>query len=254
MIDEKFFYDTIRVSPLFKNGGITQTMVGTFNAIFKHFWDDPQYQYLKQVAYVCATAYHESAHTLNPGIREYGRGKGRVYGRVYAKTGQIYYGRGLSQLTWWYNYLAMTTRIGVDMYRNADKALETNNSVANLMIGMIEGIFTKQKLSTFLDGDSTDWLGARRVVNGTDRANLIASYAKEFYKAIRYTDEAYAQDNANDKFEEEKNVILMREPTAKGAIAETTNWEDGTTRAKIVELPDNSIASADPIILFPEAA
>jgi len=32
-----------------------------------------------------------------------------------------------------------------------------------------------------------DWVNARRIINGTDKANLIADYARRYYGAISYT-------------------------------------------------------------------
>ncbi len=53
---------------------------------------------LRWGAYALATAYWETARTVQP-IREYGRGRGRRYGRKDPQTGQTYYGRGLVQHT-----------------------------------------------------------------------------------------------------------------------------------------------------------
>jgi putative chitinase len=52
------------------------------------------------VAYALATAYCETSRTMQP-IAEYGNGRGRRYGVAAGPCGQIYYGRGLVQLTWW---------------------------------------------------------------------------------------------------------------------------------------------------------
>ncbi len=73
-------------------------MLQTIGNIIDHFDADEGYTNLRQLAYVFATAYHESAHKWNPSIREYGRGKGRKYGLPHADTGQIYYGRVYASL------------------------------------------------------------------------------------------------------------------------------------------------------------
>ena len=43
-------------------------------------------------------------------------------------------------------------------------------------------MFTGRKLSDFLPGD---YVGARKVINGTDKAQLIASYAEIFERALQ---------------------------------------------------------------------
>ncbi len=72
------------------------------------------------------------------------------------------------------------------MVNNPDLALDPKNSVDILMIGMRDGTFTRHKLNMYFDEDTTDWVGARRIINGMDRANLIATFAQNFYKALEY--------------------------------------------------------------------
>lgn len=193
-VDRKYFFSQFPFRPLKSTG------VNTIEAIIDHYDNDPKFTNLRQLAYVLATAYHESAGTWNPGIREYGRGKGKKYGAVDSETGQAYYGRGLSQITWRFNYESFSRILNIDLVNKPDLALDTINSVRILMIGMRDGIFTKHKLSMYFDEDTTDWNGARKIVNGTDRASLIAGYAKKFYNALEYK-------KAEHKSEEEENVI-----------------------------------------------
>ena len=49
---------------------------------------------------------------------------------------------------------------------------------------MEEGWFTGKKLSNYLDGNLADYPGARRIINGTDKANMIAGYANEFASCL----------------------------------------------------------------------
>jgi hypothetical protein len=44
----------------------------------------------------------------------------------------------------------------------------------------MNGLFTGLRLSRFLNNKETDYYNARKVVNGVDKAELIASYAKEY--------------------------------------------------------------------------
>ena len=79
-----------------------------------------------QCAYVLATAYHETAHTMKP-VREYG---GEAYLR--AKKYYPYVGMGYVQLTWKENYEKAGKRFGVDFVKHPKYLLkpEYANSVA----------------------------------------------------------------------------------------------------------------------------
>jgi hypothetical protein len=128
------------------------------------------------LAYALGTAHHETDRTFGP-IREYGRGKGKKY--------HPYYGRGLVQLTWKYNYEKMSKRLGIPgLSENPDLALEVKNAIPIMFVGMEEGIFTGKKLSDFFSKSTENWVQARRIINGLDRAHLIADYAKQYYGAI----------------------------------------------------------------------
>lgn len=139
-------------------------------------------------AYALATAYHETAGTLRP-IREYGRGKGRRYGRP-GKHGQIAYGRGYVQLTWDYNYERADKELGLGGALIGDYELALDPKVAaDIMIrGMAEGWFTIKKNATYLpaSGPATRqaFANARKIINGTDKADLIAGHAMEFQAAL----------------------------------------------------------------------
>jgi hypothetical protein len=77
--------------------------------------------------------------------------------------------------------------IGVNLVNNPEKALDIDIAAQVRLIGMIRGIFTGKKLSDYFSPAIEDWVNARRIVNGTDKANLIAGYAKQYYAAISHT-------------------------------------------------------------------
>lgn len=149
---------------------------------------------LRFLAYILATAYHETACTMQP-VREIGKGKGRPYGKPV--NGKIYYGRGYVQLTWLENYQRAAKELAVDLVRYPDDALEPDIAAVILFKGMAEGWFTGKKLSDYINLDKTDYFNARRIVNGTDRAQKIAGYAKAFETALR--EGAYASQAAKPK-------------------------------------------------------
>lgn len=145
---------------------------------------------LRWIAYVLATAYHETAYTMQP-IREWGLGTGQPYGRPDPDSGLVYYGRGYVQLTHAVNYRRMGTRLGVDLYHQPDLALDPAIACKIIYTGMIEGLFTGHKLAEYF-GATSDWYGARRIINGVDRASQIGSYATRFYVACRSAPDAPA--------------------------------------------------------------
>jgi len=50
--------------------------------------------------------------------------------------------------------------------------------------GMYQGLFTGRKLADYVTASATDYPHARRIINGMDRAQLIASYAEDFEKVL----------------------------------------------------------------------
>ena len=174
----KEFYDYLRKrdSGLFGTS-LSQRQVDGLNTLLDAIKGLP----LSHQAYLLATAYHETARTMQP-IAEYGKGKGRPYGKpgVY---GQAQYGRGYVQLTWDANYQKADERLGLRgaLLANFDLAMRPDIAAKILVRGCQEGWFTGKKLSDYLPGD---YVGARRIVNGTDKAALIAGYARAFEAAL----------------------------------------------------------------------
>ena len=52
---------------------------------------------------------------------------------------------------------------------------------------MMQGLFTGKKLGDYFNGPKADWVNARRIINGTDQAANIASYAKRYYACLSHT-------------------------------------------------------------------
>lgn len=147
---------------------------------------------LSYLAYTLATVYHETARYMQP-ITEFGKGAGYPYGIPDPVTGQTYYGRGDTQNTWKSNYEALAPLLfkvnmsgrGVDIVNEPDKLLIPFYSAQATIIGMSTGLYTGKKYSDYLDFETPDYVGARRIINGTDQAHTIAGYAHEFERALR---------------------------------------------------------------------
>ena len=114
------FFDSVRASIF--NGSLSHKQVQgceiLLAAMQSRGWTDRRW-----FAYVLATTYHETAATMQP-IAEYGKGKGKLYGKPDPITGQAYYGRGYVQLTWKENYARMGDRLGLPLVTDPDVALE----------------------------------------------------------------------------------------------------------------------------------
>ncbi len=134
------------------------------------------------LAYMLATAFHEVAGTMQP-IEEYGKGKGRTYGVPAGPFKKVYYGRGLVQLTWLENYERAQRELGAPFVQHPELALNPKHAADIMIKGMTQGWFTGKKLSNYF-GSSNDPINARRIINGVDKAALIAGYHAKFLKAI----------------------------------------------------------------------
>lgn len=142
------------------------------------------------LAYGLATAWHEAR--LMP-IRERGgtaylsQYEGRAdLGNTQPGDGVKYAGRGFVQLTGRRNYRRAGKYLGADLVNDPDKALEPDIAARILVWGMEGGEFTGKGLSACISdrGSPSEWKIARCIVNGTDKAALIAGYAEQFRDAL----------------------------------------------------------------------
>lgn len=174
------FYAAVR--PIF-GGALSQKQVDGIEALLAATEGLP----ITHRAYLMATAKHETADTMQP-IAEYGKGKGKPYGKP-GRHGQAQYGRGYVQLTWDDNYERADEALGLNgaLLKDFNLAMQPTIAAKILVRGCSEGWFTGKKLADYLPGD---YRGARRVVNGLDKADLIAGYAREFEAALRLLPDA----------------------------------------------------------------
>lgn len=201
----KAFFDAVRG----KYGKLSQSQVSGFEIILAA----TQSLDLRYRAYLLATAWHETAFTMQPiyerGGRSYfskyepGTTIGRALGNTEQGDGYKYRGRGYVQLTGRANYRKAGSAVAVDLIRDPDAALRPVIAARILVQGCMGGWFTGKKLS-----DYSDHVNMRRVVNGTDKAVAIAEHAKAFEAAL------LAVQN-----EPAKSVIPKTAPKPSGPIA-----------------------------------
>lgn len=202
-INRKVFYERYRA----KYAGLKQVQVNTYEAIFD-FWDSRSVLVDERwLAYILATAFHETGRRMAP-IREgfcsndassvrcvtkmFEQKRIRQNYALAHRNGYSYFGRGLVQLTHGYNYKRIGQFIGLgdQLYDNPSLVLNVEVSVKILCVGMLIGSFVpRHNLERYFNAIDEDWTGARRMINGTDKKELIKSYALNFLSFIEMTDE-----------------------------------------------------------------
>lgn len=139
-----------------------------------------------QIAYILATAEHENG--LGKYLEEIADGsqyEGREdLGNTQPGDGPRFKGRGFVQITGRNNYTDWSRRLGIDLVANPEKAAEPEIAAVILVQGMRDGTFTGAKLSDFINGASRDFVNARKIVNGLDKAEAIASIAERFFAVL----------------------------------------------------------------------
>jgi putative chitinase len=175
------------VRPLF-GGKLSQKQVDCLNLIIET-WERKDSGDDHQLAYVLATALHETGRFRY--VREiWGptaaqkRYEGRDdLGNTLKGDGKKFMGRGFVQITGRRNYADWSRRLGLDLVKEPTLAEQPEIAARILVDGMRLGTFTGKKLSDYI-GTPPDFIGARRIVNGLDKAKLIAGYAVTFAQAL----------------------------------------------------------------------
>lgn len=189
-------------------------------------------------------------------IREIGRGAGHPYGAPAGPYHQLYYGRGLVQLTWLANYEKADKRLhelGVlkadeSLVQTPDLALRPDVAAAVMIHGMIEGWFTGRKLGDFFHGSVSDWFDARTIINGHDHAGEIAAWGMQFYSALVAQKNAPVVAPANAAGI--KSVYVLGDSIAHGTAAAMGwpgNYQDGRSYAAIGATTD--IPTSDGLVI-----
>lgn len=210
MTDRTGFFTHVRVT--LARGALSPAQVDGLTRLLDAFavrrdLFDPRHQ-----AYILATAWHETGARLQPvtenlnysarGLlttfpnrfsaeeaKAYAGQPEKIANRVYAGRmgngdetggdGWRFRGRGLVQITGRRNYRCF----GIE--GAPDKALDPSIATRILINGMVSGAFSGAKLSDYFRPGREDWVKARAIVNGRDRAELVAGYGRVFWEGLR---------------------------------------------------------------------
>jgi len=166
-----------------------------------------------ELAYLLATAEWETGHSLHPVEEGYPLSGDAL--RVYQRKLRYWpwYGRGLVQITWERNYKAF----GIE---KAEDALKWDVALRCLFEGCIKGMFTSKKLSDYITSKRQDYVNARRVVNGLDKADHIAKNARAFHAALIKAASAAVVSKPMQQLAQPKPAAAPAVPSMWGRIAE----------------------------------
>ena len=176
-------------------GRLSQSQVDGINAILNAAGGRKR----SHVAYILATAWHETDRTMQP-VRETRAGSdAQAVARLdrawkagklkqvkvpywrFDDTGRTWLGRGYVQLTHRDNYRKAAAMVGVDLLGNPSLAMRADIAARILVEGCEVGLFTGKKLADYLPGD---YVNARKIVNGLDKAFEIARMAEAWEAAL----------------------------------------------------------------------
>lgn len=207
---------------------------------------------LLHLAYMLATTYLETAHTMQP-IHEIGKpayfnrydiagnpAKAKELGNVLRGDGYRFRGRGFVQLTGRANYTRASKELTVDIVGNPDLALDPVIAAKIMFYGMTEGWFTGKALRNYLSNGSVDYVGARRIINGQDRANDIARYAKTFQGALEAA--GYAKPSVPVTIDPPlapKPTTVIPGPGTKPDVVLVDGPKANETSVIVVQTPEN---------------
>ena len=187
-MDRKAFYDAVRGEI-----NLTTQNVSGFEKVLEHM--EGRGTPINDGAYALATAFWETAQTMQP-VRE-----AYWLSEAWRKKNLRYYpwyGRGLIQTTWRDNYRRIAIAMGLPadtFLKNPDLLLEWEYAIPAMFVGMETGLYTGKSFDDYIDDldesdeeDLREFINARRIVNGTDKARQIGKLALAFDRGLKAAD------------------------------------------------------------------
>jgi hypothetical protein len=245
------------VRPLF-GGSLTQGQVDGLKADLEA-WDAYGDGDDRKLAYILATDFLESAHTMQA-VKETYNAKydgdtqpddAKVKRRLddALKKGRIktnywrdgWFGRGKPQNTHKRNYEKVGKLVGLDFVSDPDLLLDLKISSMVMVRAMLAGTYTGKKLSDYINERETNYVGARAVVNGRDRAADIAEYAETFESALRAARHARNEHVADESLRAVEEALKRPAEPAEPLPPATQLPDETETPASESPTPSNAI-------------
>lgn len=203
-----------RVRETLFNGRLGQAQVDNMNLLLNTHDEFFPEVAADQLAVVFATVFHETGATMRPIMEKGGTAyftrmydikgsrpaKARELGNTTPGDGAKYPGMGYVQSTGKGNAIKATKVLSeafgvvVDCVKNPQLLMVPKYAAYWLFYGMVHGLFTGKKLSSYVNNDGKEdpdeFKNSRRIINGIDRAELIAGHARKFLDAINRADKA----------------------------------------------------------------
>jgi hypothetical protein len=188
------FYDHQALAAAYEKAfaKLTASQYQGLDQILGYVQIDPEIEDDRWVAYMLATVKHECANAFAP-ITEFGPDSyfakydpgttlGTRLGNTQPGDGLRFKGRGYVQITGRANYLRLGQALGVGeaFVKQPAMVLEPAHAYRIMSTGMRLGLFTGKKLPTYINDAGCDYVAARRIINGQDKAVEIAAYATRF--------------------------------------------------------------------------
>jgi hypothetical protein len=225
------------------------------------------------VAYILATAHWETGGTMLPVIEtrtakdktnpsvdtairrlnaSFKAGKLKWVKTPYWRKdadGKSWLGRGYPQLTHKTNYEKASKIVGVDLVANPERMLEPEIAAEVMVVSMRDGGFTGKKLRDFIDlSDDSDaidrreYLKARAIVNGKDRASEIADLAIGYERALRAS--GYDVPDPVKVYTDKFHVQLVQARLAELGYNTGSQRKDGTFDGVLGDLTKAAILAS----------
>lgn len=215
--EENFFTNYKKEFPKYDKKGnllpmkesLKDSLKKVFKGIREYYSKEDKDCDVRKIAYMLATAELETGHTFNPveeanwlswkvrkkyfedmydpilGKNEKRRKMAKKNENIKQGDGVKYFGRGFVQITWKKNYRKMGEKFGVDLVNSPEKAAEHDIAIKIMIYGCEEGEFSGVSLGDYINSKKTDYYNARRVINGTDRADIVKGYAEKMEKCLK---------------------------------------------------------------------
>jgi putative chitinase len=184
--DRKTFFTYARRAPF--SGRLTQQQVDGMSDMLDYI-EKHGYGTIEGIAYFFASVHHETGGRMVPVRETYATSAKQAIARLDAafKAGRLksvrtpywrdgWFGRGRIQVTHKENYEYAEKETGIALTKNPDLLLQSDLDCRVSIPGTFDGWWTrgKHKISDYFNLVTNDAVGARRIVNGTDKAQHIA--------------------------------------------------------------------------------